>query len=179
MVSFLNAKISLSNKVHHITTNYVWYTRELLMANYLQTNNINEVQIKVQESIIDLADVLGYYYGKDAGNESSYLLTNFLFSAIATIEVLNDPNNYNNALSTWQASGTSIGQLLKKTTNHDIEPLIQQHINTTLEEAQSLSQSDWSTAVIDFYNVEIVTQNMSNAIVDAISNNQGLLMRCI
>jgi hypothetical protein len=182
-----NAPISASALAFHDAMRKLWedhitYTRNVIISFELNEPDPNAVLPDLQTVVgrllqnqVDIGDAIKPYYGTDAGNQLTALLTEHIIGAANVLTALktNDQTALETALAAWYGNAHDIATFLhslnpKNWPLDEMNRMMRDHLDATTAEAVARHDADWQADVAAYDKVHVQALTMADMLSNGI-----------
>ena len=167
--------VKFENSMRMLWEEHVSWTRAYLISAF---NNLDDKAVVLQRLLrnqSDIGDSVKPYYGTDAGNQLTSLLTTHINIAgnLITAMSANDTANANVAMVAWQSNANDIAVFLNKANPSnwalaDLQAMMTAHLNATTTEVKAEFAKDWIGSVNAYDTIETQILMMADTLSQGI-----------
>jgi thioesterase domain-containing protein len=161
---------------------HITYTRNVIISFELNEPDpgvvlpdLSTVVNRLLQNQVDIGNAIKPYYGEDAGNQLTALLTEHITGAADVLTALKTNNQaaLQAALTAWYANAHDIAVFLSNANpKHwplsEMDQMMKDHLDTTTEEAVARHQANWSGDVAAYDKVHAQALEMADMLSDGI-----------
>lgn len=144
----------LSANMQKLWSEHMQWTYQTVDAFFHEPDALNSNLERLLENQKNIGAAIVPYYGQAAGDTLAKLLTEHIQLAVPVLTAAKENNEtaLNDALADWNANAKQIGDFLSAANpsnwaKHDMEHMMQMHIDQTLAYSVALLQNDHAKAV--------------------------------
>ena len=149
-----NSYIELNSAMHKLWAEHMQWTYMTVDAFFHNPNSLENNLNRLLQNQKDIGNAIVPYYGQEAGDELSNLLTEHIELAVPVLTAAqnNDANALEAALNDWYRNADDIAHFLSAAnpTNwekSEMEHMMKMHIDQTVEYSVALLNNDYATAL--------------------------------
>jgi hypothetical protein len=133
---------------------HITWTRLYIVSAAADLPNTDPTAQRLLQNQVDIGDAIRPYYGDEAGDQLTALLTDHITIAVELIAAAKagETAAYEDALARWRANADEIATLLSSANPEnwpldDMKAEMQMHLDLTLEEASAHLNGDWEADI--------------------------------
>lgn len=160
----VEAKPKLDAQAFHDAMRKLWedhitWTRLVIIGIFadLPAEDVGESTERLLQNQVDIGNAIKPFYGEEAGNQLTALLTDHILIAAEILQAAEDENTtaLNDAIARWYANADDIAAFLNAANPEnwpleEMRAMMREHLNLTLQEAEAYLEGDYA-ASITFY----------------------------
>jgi hypothetical protein len=161
MTANADQQTALYTAMHDLWAQHMEWTYATVDAFFNNTKALTPTLNRLLDNQRDLGEAIAPYYGEEAGEKLTRLLTTHIEDAVPVLEAAKagDKAKLDQALSTWYANASDIAAFLSAANPDNwpmstTEPMMRAHIAQTAAYAVELLKGDYAKAIRDYDKAE-------------------------
>jgi hypothetical protein len=157
----LGKQVALYTAMHTLWAQHMEWTYATVDAFFHDQKALTPTLNRLLTNQRDIGDAVASYYGKDAGDQLTKLLTTHINDAVPVLQAAQagDKPKLDRALATWFANAKDIADFLSAANPENwpqsaTEPMLKTHISQTTAYAVDLLKGDYAQSIKDYDKAE-------------------------
>ena len=181
-VRIAEAKPKMDAQAFHDTMRKLWedhitWTRLVIIGIFadLPAQDVQESTERLLQNQVDIGNAIKPFYGEEAGNQLTALLTDHILIAAEILQAAEDNNTpaLNDALARWYANADDIAEFLHAANPEnwpleEMRAMMREHLDLTLQEAASYLNGDYAASIAFYDQVHIQALEMADMLSEGI-----------
>lgn len=154
-------QVALYTAMHTLWAQHMEWTYATVDAFFHNQKALTPTLNRLLANQRDIGDAVAAYYGRDAGNQLTKLLTTHINDAVPVLQAAQagDKQKLDRALATWYANAKDIADFLSAANPNNwpqsaTEPMLKAHITQTTAYSVDLLQGNYAKAIKDYEKAE-------------------------
>lgn len=174
------AKAKMDAQAFHDAMRKLWddhitWTRLVIVSMANDLPDTNATVQRLLQNQVDIGNAIKPFYGEDAGNQLTALLTDHILIAAEIIQAAKaeDTATLNDAIARWYANADEIAAFLNAANPKDwpleeMQAMMREHLDLTLQEAVAYLNGDYAASIAAYDQVHVQALEMADTLSDGI-----------
>jgi hypothetical protein len=164
----------LKSDMRKLWEDHIIWTRNVILNIMDGLPGTTEAVNRLLQNQVDIGNAIKPYYGANAGNQLTTLLTAHITIAANLLTALKNNNTaaFNAAYAQWVANGNAIAAFLSSLNPNwplaEMQAMMQAHLSATAAEAQARKTANYAADVIAYDNVHMQILEMADMLTEGI-----------
>ena len=173
-VATAQAKAKMDRQVFHDAMRKLWedhitWTRLVIIGVFEDLPDLDPTVQRLLQNQVDIGDAIKPFYGDEAGNQLTALLTDHILIAAEILQAAKngDTAAMEDAIDRWYANADNIAEFLN-TANprnwplEEMKAMMREHLDLTLEEAVAYLNGDYEASIAAYDQVHLQALEMAD-----------------
>lgn len=156
---------------------HITWTRLVIIGIFadLPAQDVQESTERLLQNQVDIGNAIKPFYGEEAGNQLTALLTDHILIAAEILQAAEDNNTpaLNDALARWYANADDIAAFLHAANPEnwpleEMRAMMRKHLDLTLQEAVAYLEGDYAASINFYDQVHIQALEMADMLSEGI-----------
>ncbi|HEX9840861.1 MAG TPA: hypothetical protein VGA72_16040 [Anaerolineales bacterium] len=152
---------------------HITWTRLVIIGTFVELPDLNESTQRLLQNQVDIGNAIKPFYGEEAGNQLTALLTDHILIAAQILQAAEDGDTaaLNDAIARWYANAEDIAEFLnaanpKNWPLEEMRDMMRDHLDLTLQEAVAYLGEDYAASIAAYD----LVHNQALAMADMLSD---------
>ena len=173
-VTTVEAKDKMDRQAFHDAMRKLWedhitWTRLVIVGMFDESPGLDSSVQRLLQNQVDIGDAIKPFYGEEAGDQLTALLTNHILIAAEILQAAksNDTAALEDAVTRWYANADNIAEFLHAANPRhwpleEMKAMMKEHLDLTLEEAVAYLQGDYEASIAAYDEVHLQALEMAD-----------------
>jgi hypothetical protein len=172
--------VTIGKRAFHDAMRRLWadhatWTRLFIVSFVADVPDLQATTNRLLQNQVDIGDAVKPFYGREAGNELTDLLTEHILTAADLLSAAKsgDAETFDEARQAWYANAWQIARFLHEANPRhwplaDLRSMMRTHLDLTLREASHQLNGEYAASVADYDAVETEILHMADMLSSGI-----------
>ena len=173
-VTTVQARDKMDRQAFHDAMRKLWedhitWTRLVIIGVFEDSPGLNSSVQRLLQNQVDIGDAVKPFYGDEAGDQLTALLTDHILIAAEILQAAKSGNTaaLEDAIKRWYTNADDIAVFLNATNPsqwplEEMKAMMREHLDLTLEEAVAYLQGDYEASVAAYDEVHVQALEMAD-----------------
>lgn len=161
--------VDFRNAMRKLWEDHITWTRMFIVSDAANLPDVSNVAQRLLQNQVDIGNAIQPFYGEQAGNALSALLTDHILIAVQILDAAKAGNMdaFNSAKTRWYDNANQIAMFLHNANPKfwplaEMQAMMKMHLDLTLAEASDRLNGQYASDIADYDNVHLEILQMAD-----------------